>query len=109
MGQQIGEGSIDGEATSVGEFHAHPTPVGRVGLTLHEGSRLESVDAIGHGSAGDHGLGRQLPWGQGVGSARAPQRREHIELPPFEVVLGEGRRPSLVKVSGQSSDAGQDA
>jgi hypothetical protein len=63
VGQQIGEGSIDGEATSVGEFHANSASVGWVGLTLNEGACLESVDAIGHGSAGNHGLGRQLPRG----------------------------------------------
>ena len=43
VGQQIGEGSIDGEATSVGEFHANSASVGWVGLTLNEGACLESV------------------------------------------------------------------
>ena len=106
-GQQPGERVVHGGPSGRGEPDDDAAPVARVGQPLHEPARGQPVHPVGHGAAGDQGLGDQLAGGQLVRRAGPAQRRQHVELPALQVVLGEGGAAGAVQVPGQPGDPGQ--
>ncbi|CAM5371413.1 hypothetical protein SBADM41S_05974 [Streptomyces badius] len=89
------------------EPYEDATPVVRVGQPLDEVLLGEPVDAVGHRARGDQGLGEELPGGELVRGAGPAQRREHVELPRLQVVLGEGYAAGPVEVACQAGDAAE--
>ena len=85
----------------------HPATIARVGSAGHELAGNQSVDAIGHRATRNEGLLQKCLRAQLVRIARAPQRREHVEFPRFEVGCRKRGPPRPIQVSRQPADARQ--
>jgi hypothetical protein len=82
------ERGIDLVPTSRSEPYDDPTAVPRVREAGQQPASLQPVEPIGHGAAGDQRLPEKLAGGELVRGAGAPQRREDVEGPDLEAVLG---------------------
>jgi len=102
--QQAGQRRIDPRLALVGERDQHTPLVPRVGLPADEIPGGQPVDPVRHGARGDQGGPEQ---GAGRELERPPlaaQRRQDVELPRLEPVLGERAAAGDVQVPGQPGD-----
>ena len=106
--QQGGERPVDGGLALGGEPDQHAAPVLGVGVPLDEPAAGQPVHAVGHRPARHQRLAQQPPGGELVRRSRAPQCRQHVELPRLDLVGGEGRPPGQVEVPGQPGDPAED-
>src|SRR5690606_36849660 len=84
-----GDGSIHSQAPLVGERDQHAAAVDRVGAAVHEPTDDETVDAVGHGAAGDQGLLQELLRAQLERGARSAQGGQDVPLPALQVAAAE--------------------
>ena len=90
MLEQVGHGGIDNRAAGGGKSDFHAAPVAGVRTAADQPALGEPVDPVGHRPAGHQHLCNQLPGGELVWRARSPQRRQNVEPPALQAVLGEG-------------------
>ena len=99
------DGGIHPRATVGRESHQDAAPVVRVVLAAHEPALDEAVDAIRHRPARDERLLQQLLGAELERVAGAPQSREHVPLPRFQVAATERVLAGPVEVTRKPVDA----
>src|SRR5699024_8978941 len=89
--------------------HQHHAAILRCRRPHHITVTGQPVDAVGHRSTGNQGLGQQLAWSELIGLTGPSQRGQHVELPHLQAVFGEGSPASQVQVAREARDPGEDA
>jgi energy-coupling factor transporter ATP-binding protein EcfA2 len=113
----LGDGSLAALPGGVEEYlRVHPLPAGRgqrdqypalipgVGFPADQVRGGEPVDPVRHGAGGDQGGAEQGTRRELERRSLPAQRRQHVELPRFQPVLGERAAPRDVQVPGQPGD-----
>ena len=88
----------------IGEGDQHAPLVPGVGFAADQALGGQPVDPVRHGARGDQRGPEQRAGGELERRPLPAQRREHVELPRFELVLGERAAPRDVQVPGQPGD-----
>ena len=102
--QQPGQRRINPLLSPVGEGDQDTALVPRVGLAADESRFGQPVDPVRHGPGGDQRGPEQRARRELERRPLPAQRREHVELPRLEPVLGERAAPGDVQVPGQPGD-----
>ena len=107
LGQQVGQGGIDGPTTVVRQLDEDTAFVLRVPAAADQARSGQPVDPVGHGPGRDQRRAQQRPRTQLVRRPLPAQRRQHIKLPGLQAVGGEGGAPHPVQVPGQPGHAAE--
>src|SRR5690606_30194721 len=99
--QQPGQGLVGPVAADVRETDQDTAPVTGVREAFHQVLLGQPVDAVGHGARGDEGLREKLSGGELVRGPGPAQRRQDVELPGFQAVLGERQPTGTVQMPGE--------
>ena len=91
------EGAVDRRLPPAGEPDENSSSVSRVGRPFHEAGPDEAIDALGHAAGGKHRRFHQLRGIQLVRFAGTTQRREEVEPPGLQLVVGETLRERSVR------------
>src|SRR5256885_7685940 len=98
------DGALPGSVALLGRLDELAAAVGGVWEATDEARGLEAVEAIGHRSAGETHVARQLARRSAVRGPVAAQPPEQVVLPPDEVMPSERRRHRLDQVLVQVLD-----
>jgi hypothetical protein len=102
--QQAGQRRVHPLLSPVGEDDQHAPLIPGVGLAADEPLGRQPVDPVRHGAGGDQRGPEQRARRELERRALPAQRREHVEGPRLELVLGERPAPRDVQVPGQPGD-----
>jgi hypothetical protein len=102
--QQSGQRGVHPLPALLGEGDQHAPLVPGVRLAADEFLGGQPVDPVRHGAGGDQRGPEQRAGGELERRPLPAQRREHVERPRVELVLGERAAPRDVQVPGQPRD-----
>ena len=102
--QQAGQRRVHPRLALIGEGDQHAPFIPGIGLPADESRGGQPVDPVRHGAGGDQGGAEQRARRELERRPLPAQRREHVESPRLQPVLGERLAPRDVQVPGQPGD-----
>lgn len=108
-GHVLGERRVDEGAPDIRQPDDASACVVGIGLACDQSAPGKAVHAFGEAAAGDHGVVGELARPPLVGSARAPEGREDVELGVAEIEAGIDLVESILEQATDAVQASDDA